>query len=268
MYERRRLLFLAVPLAAFLLAVVVLGAGSLVSVRVAKEEAATLPDPTPSVACRPFAAAAELATHTGPLPPQAAWNGLAGGGSNGALSLQDATTVADLVLIGRWVGNERFGSLGDPGESLLGHYAVAVIRVDRLIHGTLPEGCVDLVRVPFLLEFGSAGSPFPKSAFTALERTRPKDPALLFLQSWGGMWDRAGGELPEWVAPLDRPDLYKTIGIDGALPIEGDRVSSVVFENDMAAWRLAVAGAPVDDLIAEITEITGLTNGLTASPIP
>lgn len=265
MYERRSLLVLAIPLAALLLAVVVLAAGSLAAVHVAREEAATSPEPTPSVACRPFAATAKLTTHTGPFPPQTAWNALAAGGSNGALSMNEATTIADLVLIGRWVGNERFGSLGDPGESLLGHYAVAVIRVDRLIHGTLPEGCVDLVRVPFLLEFGSAGSPFPESAFTALGRTRPKDPALLFLQSWGGMWDRAGGELPDWVAPLDRTDIYRTIGIDGALPIEGDRVSSIVFENDMAPWRLAVAGAPVDGLIAEITEIA---SGLTESPVP
>jgi len=257
-------LVLAVSLVA-LVTVLGVATGTLLSTGVDRQEVVASSEPTPSSACRPFAASATLATHTGPLPPETAWNSLAGGGYNGATSLHDATAIADLALVGRWVGNERFGSLGDPGDSLLGHYAVAVIRVDRLMRGTLPPGCVDLVRVPFLLEFGSAGSPFPEAAFAALERTRPEDPAVVFLQSWGGMWDRADGELPDWVAPLDRPDLYKTIGIDGALPMQGDRVSSLVFENDMAPWRIAVAGARVDDLIAEIARIA---EGLASSPDP
>lgn len=261
MHARGRLLVLTVSLGA-LLTVLGLTAGALLFRSVDGQESMAASEPTPSSACRPFAATAQLTTHTGPFPPQAEWNRLAGGGHNGATSLHDATAIADLVLVGRWVGNERFGSLGNPVDSLLGHYAVAVIRVDRLIHGTLPPGCVDLIRVPFLLEFGSAGSPYPEAAFAALAQTRLEDPALLFFQSWEGMWDRAGGELPDWVAPLDRPDLYKTIGIDGALPLEGDRVSNVVFENDIAPWRLAVAGARVDDLIAEIAE------GLATSPDP
>jgi len=260
---RRRSLVLAVPLAG--LTALALAAGAFLSGNVDRQGAAESPQPTMSDACRPFAARAVSATHTGPPPPQAEWDRLAAGASNGATSLHDAIATSDLVLVARWVGHERFGSLGDPGASLLGHYAVAVMHVDRLIHGTLPPGCVDFVRVPFLLEFGSAGSPFPEVAFAALQRTRLEDPAVLFLQSWGGMWERSGGELPDWVAPLDRTDIYKTIGIDGALPIEGDRVSDIVFENDMAPWRQAVAGARVEDVIGDIAEIA---DGLAASPDP
>lgn len=252
MHTRDRLVVLAIPLAILLLVIAALATDRLMSLGVGGPVTAASPEPTASSACRPFAATAELATHTGPLPPQSAWDRLATGGSNGATSLPEATSFADLVLVGRWAGSERFGSLGDPGDAQLGHYAVAVIRVDRLIHGALPPGCVDLVRVPFLLEFGSAGSPYPESAFTALERTRPEDPAMLFLRSWAGTWDRAGGELPEWVAPLDRYDIYRTIGLDGALPLEDGSVSDVVFENDMPVWRLDLAGKGLDAVTSQI----------------
>lgn len=213
------------------------------------------PAPTASTACRPLGAAVAFVTHTGPPPPQVAWNALAAGDLNGALSLPEAATISELVLVGRWMGMERFGSIGDPGEGLIGHYAVAVIGVDRLVRGTLPPGCVDLVRVPFLISFGAPGSDLPEVDYAAVARRRPVEPALLFLQSWAGVWDRAGGELPDWVTPLDRYDLFRTIGIDGALPLVGDRVSEVVFENDMARWRLELAGRPLDEVIKALTAV-------------
>lgn len=206
-------------------------------------------EPTAATACRPFAGAEPL-TDIGPLPPQAAWNALATGDLNGARSLAEAASISDLVVVGRWIGTERFGAIGD---GLTGHYAIAVIGIDRLVLGTLPPGCVELVRVPFLLSLGAPS--FPEADFATAARTRPHEPALLFLQSWAGAWDRAGGELPDWVAPLDRYDLYRTIGIDGALPLVGDRVSAIVFENDMAGWRLGVAEVPLDELLRRLADV-------------
>lgn len=211
------------------------------------------PEPTASTACRPFRADAKPVAHSGPLPPQAAWDLFATGNSNGARTLAEAAATSDVVLVGRWIGTEPLARIGDPGGSMLDHYVVAVIRIDRLVLGALPPGCFDLVRVAF--ELGSSS----EADLAALERARPVEPALLFLRSWAGTWDRAGGELPEWVAPLDRYDIYRTIGIDGALPLVGDQVSAVVFENDMPRWRLALAGKALDEVMSQIEVASGVS---------
>ncbi len=209
--------------------------------------------PTGATACTPFDTVdGRHDDRNDRLPPQSSWDALATGPSqSGARSVREAAAVAEIVLVGRWIGTEPGGPIG-PSGGPTGRYAIAVIRVERLISGSLPEGCVDLVRVPFLLSFGGAAGPVRVQELAEVERMRPVEPALLFLHSWAGAWDRAGGELPAWVAPLDRADLFRTIGLDGALPITGDHVSEVTFEFDMARWRLALAGIKVDDIVAEV----------------
>lgn len=186
------------------------------------------------------------------LPPQSRWDRLATGTLPGAVSLDGATAISDLIVVGRWVGLELGESYGTPENETVEWFAVAVIEVDTLIQGSLPAASSKTIRVPFLLSFGLVGSSYPDKDFKDVDEARPDDPAVLFLQSWSSYFARAGGEVPDWVQGLDRADIYRTIGTDGALPLEDGSVSDLVFEFDMPEWRLDLAGKPLDDVISRI----------------
>ncbi len=186
------------------------------------------------------------------LPPQSHWDRLATGNLPGALSLGGAAAISDLIVVGRWVGPERGESYWTPENETVGWFAVAVIKVDTLIQGTLPDTAVHTIRVPFLLSFGRVGSVYPEKDYETIDRARPEDPAVLFLQSWSSYFRRGGVDVPDWVKGLVRPDIYRTIGSDGALPLEGGSVSDVTFEFDMPQWRLDLAGKNLDTLITKV----------------
>lgn len=189
---------------------------------------------------------------TSALPPQSRWDRLATGNLPGAVSLGGAAAISDLIVVGRWVGLERGESYGTPENETVEWFAVAVIEVDTLIQGSLPDAATKAIRVPFLLSFGLVGSMYLEKDYQTIDRARPEDPAVLFLQSWSSYFARAGGDVPDWVKGLDRADIYRTIGLDGALPLVGGRVSDIAFENDMPGWRLDLAGKAMDEVTAQI----------------
>ncbi|MFP5343323.1 MAG: hypothetical protein ACLGIJ_10435 [Candidatus Limnocylindria bacterium] len=185
--------------------------------------------------------------------PQSVWNLLAtsAGYNSGAQSVAGASDQSELVVVGRFVDLERGDGYGAPGESV-GWYAIATIEVDQVLHGSGGEKAGDRIQVPFLLTLGSPGTPYPEKEFSDVDRSRPKEPAVLFLVSWATAWDRIETDVPDWLSELDRPDLFRTIGADGALPLVAGSVSDVVLENDMPSWRLEVAGKDLDAVIAEV----------------
>ena len=169
------------------------------------------------------------------------------GTPSGAASLREAEALADLVTVGRFVGLERGDGYGAPDEGV-GWYAIALIEVESTIKGTPALGEDDLLRVPFLLTLGAPGgsSPtYPEMEFGDLMRSIPRDPALLFLTTWSSYFDRAGTEVPDWLADLDRPDIYRTIGADGAV-----RVVDGVLEPmpGTETWNSTLEDRTVDDL--------------------
>ncbi|MBA2701229.1 MAG: hypothetical protein H0U58_05930, partial [Chloroflexi bacterium] len=108
------------------------------------------------------------------------------------------------------------------------------------------------LRVPFLLVLGAPGSTegaYPEKEFTDLSRSIPKDPALLFLSTWASYFDRAGGGVPDWLADLDRSDIYRTIGADGAVRvIDGDLQPSPYAET----WVSSLGGRTIADVRREL----------------
>lgn len=216
-------------------------AAALASQRAIKDEVVASDDP-----------AGEL-----PLPPQVLWDHLATGNLPGALSLGEAVADSDLIVVGRWIDLERGDPYWTPENETVGWFAVAVIEVDSLIQGSLPDARSQTIRVPFLLSFGLVGSVYPEKEFDAVDRALPKDPAVLFLWSWSKSLALAGSdvpgtEVPDWVKGLNRPDIYRTIGTDGALPLEDGSVSDVVYEFDMPRWRIDLAGQKLDTIVTRV----------------
>ena len=65
--------------------------------------------------------------------PLSMWGDLSTGGLNsGATSLRKAARIADLVIVGRWVGLERDKGYGEPGQEI-GWYATALLEVDQVL---------------------------------------------------------------------------------------------------------------------------------------
>lgn len=175
--------------------------------------------------------------------PQHTWNALATGFSNsGATSLDEATAMSEIVVVGRFVGLERGKAYGAPGEDI-GWYATALIEIDEVLSGDPAIKQGTRVDAPLMLTMDSPESTYPVIALSEMERSRPDQPAVLFLVSWATVWDRIDTKVPDWLKDLDRYDLYRTIGIDGALPLEDGVVSGVVNEADLAKWRVDAAGA-------------------------
>lgn len=126
---------------------------SIVSPKASSERTASPPTAV-SLACR-----AIPEEETALYPPQTSWDPLAtsAGNNSGATTVVEAAEQAEFVIVGRYVGLERGGAYGAPGEDV-GWYAVAQIHVDRVIAGdaTISGGTL---RVPFLLAMGGGVAP-------------------------------------------------------------------------------------------------------------
>jgi len=170
------------------------------------------------------------------------------GTPSGTGNLREAAALSDLVLLGRFVGLERGGGYGAPNEGV-GWYAIALIDIESRLQGNPSLGQDGLLRVPFLLALGVPGDnepAYPEKEFADLSRSIPKDPALLFLSSWTAYFDRAGTEVPAWLADLDRSDIYRTIGADGAVRVVDGVLQTAPYSE---SWNSSLNGLTIDDLV-------------------
>ena len=64
--------------------------------------------------------------------------------------------------------------------------------------------------------------------------------------------DRAGFDVPAWLADLDAPDLYLTIGGDGAVRV----IRGVIAPpSSVDGWPVTLAGSPIDQVIDAIRAV-------------
>ena len=85
----------------------------------------------------------------------------------------------------------------------------------------------------------------------ATQRSIPKHSAVMFLQSWESYFDMSGTAVPAWLAGLDSPDYFRTIGVDGAIRVVEGKLDPPTHEE---SWTQALKGVSLDDasqLVAE-----------------
>lgn len=162
-------------------------------------------------------------------------------------TLIEAVEFAEVIVVGRMVGVERGDGYGAPGEGV-GWHAIALIDPDEAIKGTPLVEADGLIRVQFLHVIGD--DTFPAKEFADLERSIPRDPAVLFLYSWASYYERAGLEVPDWLAATNVADRYRTIAGDGHLRVVDGRVQPPAFMDD--AWPAAYRGVPLHEFAALI----------------
>lgn len=156
-------------------------------------------------------------------------------------TLAEAVDFAEVVVVGRYVGVERGARYGSDST------AVALIEVDSIVKGTPKLGPDGLLRVEFILVVGGPG--YPEKQFADLQRSIPKDPALLYLFSWASFFDLTGEQVPGWRAGIDRPDVYKTIGGDGAMRVVNGRIEPPPYVD---GWPTALRGAGIEQVKDQI----------------
>ena len=161
-----------------------------------------------------------------------------------AETLEGAVDFAELVVVGRYVGVERGGQYGSDST------AVALIAVDSIAKGEPKLGTDGLLRIEFILVVGSPS--YPKKEFADLQRSIPKDPALLFLFTWESYMELIGGGLPAWDARRDLTRTYKTIGGDGAMRVVDGRIQPPAF---VLGWPLTLRGSEIDAVLAEVRKL-------------
>jgi hypothetical protein len=168
------------------------------------------------------------------------------GTHSGARTLDEAVAHSEVVIAGRLVELAPGGGY-DSGDSV-GWYGLATFEVEMVLHGAdVDTG--DMVVVPFLVTMGVPGSVYPSSELAALRRSMPKDAALLFLVSWATFWDRTDTDVPDWLAGLDRPDLYRTIGAEGGLAlVDGVVVDQGVSDAAYPAWARRLTGLSLTEI--------------------
>jgi hypothetical protein len=173
-----------------------------------------------------------------------------GEGMRRADSLEEAVAFAELVVVGRYVGVERGGKYGSDST------AVALIAVDSIAKGVPKLGPDSLLRVEFILVVGSPT--YPEKEFADLQRSIPKDPALVFLFTWESYLKLIGGGLPAWEAREDLARIYKTIGGDGAMRVINGRIEPSPY---VEGWPTTLRGdeiGPVIDAIRARSDATTL----------
>ena len=166
------------------------------------------------------------------------------GTGSGAANVTDAARLADVVVVGRWVGLERGDGVADSGAEP-GWYAIADIEIEGTEKGTAMVGSDGYLHVPFLLVLG--GAQYPDKEFADLQRSIPTDPALLFLISWDHYFARAGGDVPVWLEGLNRADIYRTIGADGAIRLVAGKLDAPPFDE---SWLTSIDGLSLDEVRA------------------
>jgi hypothetical protein len=162
---------------------------------------------------------------------------------DGASDLADAVSSSDTVILGRVSSIAKDGMYGQAG------YGRATIDVDAVLAGADPGPSVT---VPFLIALN--GGVYPEQELADLQRSVPVDSVIFFLHSWSTYFEDAG-ELPAWLRPLDRTDLFRTIGLDGALRVVDGKVVSQGAEPD--SWISQWHGHPLEAVRAAIAEVAG-----------
>jgi len=158
-----------------------------------------------------------------------------------ANSLAEAVDFSDLVVVGRYVGVERGGQYGEDAT------AVALIAVDSVAKGVPNLGSDVLLRIEFILVVGSPT--YPEKEFADLQRSIPKDPALLYLSSWQSYLGQLNQQFPGWSARQDLATIYKTIGGDGAMRVVNGRIDPPSYVD---GWPTTLRGAEVEALLDTI----------------
>lgn len=156
-------------------------------------------------------------------------------------SLAEAVAFSDAVVVGRYVGVERGGQYGSDST------AIALIAVDSIAKGSPKIGSDGFLRVEFVLVVGSPK--YPEKEFADLQRSIPKDPALLYLFSWDSYFKLIKDDIPGWSNRSDLSDVYKTIGGDGALRIVDGRIEAPSYVD---GWPTALEDAPIASVVTQI----------------
>ncbi|MBF8290863.1 MAG: hypothetical protein HW391_1831 [Chloroflexi bacterium] len=199
-------------------------------------------EPAPSVSApssgRPVGETAGPITY----PPDNMWAFLATmpGLQRTSDTLAGAVDFAEAVVVGRYLGVERGARYG------VDWTAVALIDVDAVVKGTPNLGPDGLLRVEFVLVVGSGS--YPEKEFADLERSIPKDPALLYLISWASFMD-AWGEVPGWSTRVDLADRYRTIGGDGAMRVVNGRIEPPPY---IDGWPMELRGLGIEQVKDQI----------------
>lgn len=156
-------------------------------------------------------------------------------------TLAEAVAFSDAVVVGRYIGVERGGQYGSDST------AIALIAVDSIAKGSPKIGSDGFLRVEFVLVVGSPK--YPEKEFADLQRSIPKDPALLYLFSWDSYFKLIKDEIPGWSDRSDLSDVYKTIGGDGAMRIVDGRVEPPSY---IDGWPTALKDAPIESVVTQI----------------
>ena len=172
--------------------------------------------------------------------PGSMWSFLAsmGEGMRGAETLAGAVDFAELIVVGCYVDVERGGRYGSDST------AVALIDVDSVIKGTPNLGPDGLLWVEFVLAVGGS---YPEKLFADLERSIPRDPALLYLFRWASFMD-TWGETPGWSTRTDLANVYKTIGGDGAMRVVDGKIAAAYVDG----WPMELRGIGIEQVSDQI----------------
>lgn len=154
----------------------------------------------------------------------------------GTQSLTDALRFADVVIVGRVVDVVESDGYGAEGEPIL-WYAEALIEVSEVVYGTPAVDSSGLLRIAFPVTFSEE---YPTKQLEDLQRSIPKDAALLILRSWATYFELTGGEPPKWLDGLFRGDRYQTIGPEGAMRITPAGIEP---PSDLEGWPQEFQGS-------------------------
>lgn len=143
-------------------------------------------------------------------------------------SLGEALDSAELVVVGRAIDVVEFGGYGAADEPTP-WYAEAVIEVSEILKGRPGLDDSGLLRIPFAVGM-TFDDTFPTHVLKDFQRSMAKGSAVLLLTSWATYFESTGGDVPKWLASLDRTDLYKTIGPEGAMRITASGIAPPLAE--------------------------------------
>ena len=130
-------------------------------------------------------------------------------------SLDEALKVADLIVVGLAVDVVEVGGYGAPGEPTM-WYAEAVVEISEVLKGKPDLDDSGLLHIPFYIGMGFDDT-YPTHVLKDFQRSMASEPAVLLLTSWAKHFESTGGDTPNWIDGLNRTDLYKTIGPEGAM---------------------------------------------------
>ena len=156
-------------------------------------------------------------------------------------TLAAAVAFSDIVAVGRFVGVERGAQYGSDST------AVALISLNSVAKGSPKLGSDGLLRIEFVLVVGSQR--YPEKQFADIQRSIPKDPALLYLFTWESYFKLVHEKLPGWSDRTDLGSVYKTIGGDGAMRIVDGRIDPPSYVD---GWPMSLRDSPIETVMTRI----------------